>query len=116
MLKYGHPRRPPRLPPGNRATREARARRIKAASAQDATGKDRISPSRIRKIPGSSRPGWKNSRQPYSKEDSKSMSIAATALTAATGTSANDPTPAPVPSSTDPVANKQTFLQLLIAQ
>ena len=44
------------------------------------------------------------------------MSIAATALTAATGTSANDPAPAPVPSSTDPVANKQTFLQLLIAQ
>ena len=44
------------------------------------------------------------------------MSITATALPAATGVSADNSVPAPAPASTDSIANKQTFLQLLIAQ
>ena len=46
------------------------------------------------------------------------MSITATALQAAAAVTPDNSvqTPAPAPASTDAIANKQTFLQLLIAQ
>src|SRR5690242_2419164 len=105
MPRFGLPRRRPLQQQENPATMEARDRRIKAALAADVTARVRTNRDRIQKIPESSRPGWKNSRQPYSKEASRSMSITATALQAAAAVTPDNSvqTPVPAPASTDAI-------------